>query len=128
MDANEAVNAFAQALRRLQEALGEPETAIVRDAAIKRFEFTFELAWKAIQRCLREEGLDCRSPKGCLREAFQQGLIPDDPRWIEMIDDRNLTAHTYDEETAKTIFKHLAGHSVRFEQLRKALGNHRAGS
>lgn len=128
MEPSEAVHAFEQALRRLQEVLGEPETPIIRDAAIKRFEFTFELAWKAIQRCLREEGIDGRSPKGCLREAFRLGLIADDPRWIEMIEDRNLTAHTYDEETAKTIFKHLAAYCTLFEQLRKALDDHLAGS
>lgn len=40
---------FEKALRRLEEALDKPESAIVRDASIQRFEFTFELAWKAIQ-------------------------------------------------------------------------------
>ena len=38
-----------QALSCLKEALGKPEDAIVRDASIQRFDFTFEMAWKAIQ-------------------------------------------------------------------------------
>jgi nucleotidyltransferase substrate binding protein (TIGR01987 family) len=122
MEAGEAVNAFEQALGRLREVMAEPETAIIRDAAIKRFEFTFELAWKAIQRYARDEGITCRSPKGCLREAFALGIISDDPRWIRLIDDRNLTAHTYDEETAKTIFRNLkADYVLLFEQLRQGL-------
>lgn len=44
MERTEAVKTFEQALRRLQEVLVEPESALVRDAAIKRFEFTYELA------------------------------------------------------------------------------------
>jgi len=40
---------FEQALRRLEEALAKPEDPIVRDACIQRFEFTFEMAWKAVQ-------------------------------------------------------------------------------
>ena len=122
MEPSEAVNAFEQALGRLREVVAEPETAIIRDAAIKRFEFTFELAWKAIQRYLRDEGMTCRSPKSCLREAFTLGIIPDDPRWIRLIDDRTLTAHTYDEETAKTIFRNLKEDYLSlFEQLRQGL-------
>lgn len=124
METSEAVNAFEQALGRLREVVGEPETAIIRDAAIKRFEFTFELAWKAIQRYLRDEGMTCRSPKSCLREAFALGIIPDDSRWIRLIDDRNLTAHTYDEETAKTIFRNLkADYLSLFEQLQQGLAS-----
>lgn len=35
-----------QAAARLREAVAEPENAIVRDAVIQRFEFSFELVWK----------------------------------------------------------------------------------
>lgn len=121
MDRAEAVQTFGKALDRLKDALSQPETELIRDAAIKRFEFTFELAWKAIQRCLREEGITCRSPKGCLREAFAFGLIPDDPQWIMMIEDRNLTSHTYEEETAKRIFVNLKGYVPVLEQLHSRL-------
>ena len=38
-----------QALRTLQEALQEKPSVLVRDAAIKRFEYTFEALWKAAQ-------------------------------------------------------------------------------
>ena len=34
-----------RALGRLEEALASPENALVRDAGIQRFEFSFELAW-----------------------------------------------------------------------------------
>jgi len=50
-----------RALARLQEALAKPEDSIVRDAAIQRFEFTFEMAWRAIQAFAQAEGVACSS-------------------------------------------------------------------
>ena len=43
---------------RLSEALALEPTRIHKDASIQRFEFTFELAWKAMQTYLRDEGVD----------------------------------------------------------------------
>ncbi|MDI6765807.1 MAG: nucleotidyltransferase substrate binding protein [Bacteroidota bacterium] len=49
----------------------QQKTIANRDSAIKRFEFTVELAWKSLQMVLREEGIPCRSPKECLRKAYE---------------------------------------------------------
>lgn len=104
---NERIQSFHQALERLQEALEAEQTSLNRDAAIQRFEFTVELAWKSIQKFLATEQIVCQSPKSCFQEAFQFGLIEDDERWTAMMDDRNLTVHTYNEELAKEIFSRL---------------------
>jgi len=45
------------AVDRFRKALEVLETDVSRDAAIQRFEFCFELAWKAIQERAREEEL-----------------------------------------------------------------------
>ncbi len=58
------LDSFATAITRFAEALSAPVTDLTRDAAIQRFEFCFELAWKVIQERARAEGLDCQSPKG----------------------------------------------------------------
>lgn len=116
--------AFAQALQRFREVLAEPETTVVRDAAIKRVEFTFELAWKATQRFLRAQGILCRSPKECLQEAFAFGLLQDNPLWIRMLEDRNLTVHTYDERTAQKIYNNLKDYLPLYEQLHRGLSRH----
>lgn len=76
-------------------------------AAIQRFEFCFELAWKAIQERARAEGLDCQSPRGCLRVAFKASWIEDDQGWLAMLADRNQTLHTYDEDLAKAVYGRL---------------------
>jgi nucleotidyltransferase substrate binding protein (TIGR01987 family) len=101
---------FDRALQRLQEAVALPVDSIVRDACIQRFEFTFETAWKAIQADARVEGVDCASPRDCFRAAFRLGMLGDDePDWLRMVEDRNRTSHTYDEEVAAEIYKSLSG-------------------
>jgi nucleotidyltransferase substrate binding protein (TIGR01987 family) len=102
---------------RLREALAVAETDVSRDAAIQRFEFCFELAWKAVQERTREEGLDCQSPKGCLKLAFKTGWIEDEQGWLAMIEDRNRTTHTYDEQLARDMFGRLPGYLPLSEAL-----------
>ncbi len=101
---------FAHALARLEEALARPEDAIVRDACIQRFEFTFEMAWRAIPERARVEGLDCVSPRDCFRTGFRLGLLGQDPRWLAMVEDRSRTTHLYDEETARKVYRALPGY------------------
>ena len=78
------------ALGRLEDGLARPEDAIVRDACIQRFEFTFEMAWRAIQSRARAEGVECVSPRDCFRAAFRLGLLGNDPRWLAMVEDRKF--------------------------------------
>lgn len=112
---------FEKSLQRLKEVLKEEKTVVNRDSAIKRFEFTVELAWKCAQKFLREEGIICRSPKECLKEAFKFGLVKDDPKWIEMLEDRNLTVHTYDERTAEEVFSRLPNYLEILNSLKEGL-------
>lgn len=98
---------FKQSLDRFNEILKEKESITIRDASIQRFEFTTELAWKSIQQFLREHKIICRSPKECFKEAFKFDLIADDSAWLQMIEDRNLTVHTYDENTATEVYRRL---------------------
>lgn len=105
------------ALARLEEALARPEDAIVRDASIQRFEFTFEMAWRAIQIHARRHGLDCQSPRDCVRTAFRLGLIDRDSRWLAMVEDRNRTVHLYDEDSARKVFRALIDYAAMFRGL-----------
>jgi nucleotidyltransferase substrate binding protein (TIGR01987 family) len=98
------------ALKRLQEAVAQPETSIVRDAVIQRFEFTFELVWKSLQLYLDHQGLDCGGPRPTLKKAFSGGLIrsPEEADvWLRLLEDRNLTTHAYDEALATRIYQNI---------------------
>lgn len=114
---NEIYNSFKKSIHRLDEILKQEKTIANRDSAIKRFEFTVELSWKSLQIYLREEGIPCRSPKECLKKAFEFGLIGDDDRWLEMIEDRNLTVHTYDENFADDVYNRLPAYLELFIML-----------
>ena len=76
---------------------------IERAGGIQFFEMSFELAWKMLKDYLESEGFEPKSPKATLKQAFQSDLIEDGHIWMDALDDRNLTVHTYDEETAEEI-------------------------
>jgi nucleotidyltransferase substrate binding protein (TIGR01987 family) len=101
----------SKALTALREVVGIGDvSAITRDAAIQRFEFTFEAVWKAAKLYLKEiEGLDIGSPKGVLRASLEVGLLSENETslGLEMVDDRNLTSHTYNEGLAVSIYERL---------------------
>ncbi len=81
-----------------------------RDAAIQRFEYSFEAVWKAVQLYLAErEALPIGSPKGCIRASHEVGLLSESEAEIalQMAEARNLTAHTYDEGVAHHLYKNL---------------------
>jgi len=110
----------ASALASLREVLMEPYSAIVRDAAIQRFEYTFEVIWKLLQAYLhQQEGLLCSSPKACFREAFATGLLSEDETmtFLQMTDDRSLTVHTYKQALAQAIYRRIQGYYEEMQNL-----------
>jgi len=107
---NKPLMKLGEALDRLGESLDISDVdSIVRDAAIKRFEVCFELAWKAVQKAARSEGLDCASPRSCFQHAWRLGWVEEAPT-ITMIEDRNLTVHTYDERLAIEVHARIRAH------------------
>jgi nucleotidyltransferase substrate binding protein (TIGR01987 family) len=113
--------AFKTAVSRLRDVLALPESDVSRDAAIQRFEFCFELAWKAIQERARDEGLDCQTPRSCLTLAFKASWVVDEREWLAMMADRNQTSHTYDEALAKAVYGRLRRYLPLLEALAEKL-------
>lgn len=100
---------YHKALHRLEIALTKTldEDDLYLDATIQRFEFTFELAWKLMKAVLEYEGIETTSPRSSIREAWKQHLINDAEKWLDMQVKRNLSSHTYNEETAQDIYRHI---------------------
>lgn len=97
----QAMTAFTKARARLHDVLQQQEDEYIRDAVIQRFEFTFETAWKAAYRWLRDRGEPVNeSAHSVLPKAVANGLILDAAGWDEMRLRRNQTSHTYDEPLA----------------------------
>ena len=94
-----------KALSSLERAIQQPINEFSRDSVIQRFEYTFELCWKYLQRVLEaDRPSEDPSIKGILREAAKQNLIQDLDLWFKFHESRNLTSHTYNENTAQEVY------------------------
>lgn len=92
---------FEKAVARLEEALLQPKDEFIRDSVIQRFEFSVELAWKTAKKMM---GTATSAPKDVVREMAQNGYVDDVKIWLEAIDMRNLSSHTYKEELAEKVY------------------------
>jgi len=112
----ERIEIAQRAVASLTELTGAGNlTSIERDAAIQRFEYSVEAVWKAARRYLRiVEGIEAGSPKNTVRGCFEATMLNEAQArgLLAMIDDRNLTVHTYNEALAQMIASRLAQHAT----------------
>ena len=105
---------YTRALEQL-ERFFEPPALNEREqqGLIKAFEYTFELAWNTLRDLLRSQGNESLlGSRDTLREAFR----------LELIQDRNLTSHTYNRATADAIAANIQKHYLScFQILRTRL-------
>lgn len=95
---------FDKAFSLLEQAIAiETPTVVERAGMIQFFEMAFELAWKLLKDYEEAEGFAVKSPREAIKQAFQADIITAGHDWIDALDDRNLTAHTYNEETAMVV-------------------------
>lgn len=109
-----------KALTTLKDIAKEPFSVIVRDAAIQRFEYTFEAFWKFVREYLKEkEGVVANSPKSCFKEIFALGFVSEEEsvNLQEMTDRRNDTSHTYKEEVAQGIYERIKDFALLMEKV-----------
>ena len=106
MSDTSAVDNFGKALSKLREFTA---TSAVddRDRAgiIQAFIFTFEQCWKVFQKVALGEGIVCASPRQALQAALRLKRIDaaDEQACLEMLHDRNMTSHLYQEALAAAI-------------------------
>lgn len=125
---NEKLNQLEQAITKWKESLDAKFSDLNRDAAIQRFEFTFELFWKSVKIYLKEkEKIECVSPRSCFREIKKIfGLSAAEIELcLKMADDRNLSVHTYSEKMATALYKRLKKYCKITEKIYKKMNiNH----
>lgn len=101
-------NHFSKAFAQLKEAVELSEqrklSKLEEQGLIQAFEYTHEMAWNTLKDFLEERVVKkLYGSKDTTREAFKTGLIENGEVWMKMIESRNLTSHTYNEETATAI-------------------------
>lgn len=93
---------FEKAYISLEKYSNQGEyTELERAGVIQLFEAAFELSWKVMKDYLEYQGYTTVTPRDTIKKAFEVGMIGDGQAWLEALEDRNLTSHTYDEDQAE---------------------------
>lgn len=121
---------YTNALNWLKQTVNRTDLDFMQQAgSIQFFEMCCELAWKLMKDYLEEQGFtDVASPRATIKQAFNARLIDDGHSWLQLLADRNLSTHVYDEETADRIYQKVSDkYYPLFDQLYHKfteLGNH----
>jgi nucleotidyltransferase substrate binding protein (TIGR01987 family) len=118
-----ALNKFVNIVDRQAEFEAEGYADVYLDIVVKRFEFTYEMAWKALKRHLTFVGIEARSPRMVFKEAYIQNIIEDEDIWLDMIEQRNLSSHIYDEFEIREILDKISDYKFAFLKLKDNLLN-----
>lgn len=101
---------FCKALSNLQEIskLQEPYTIVEQTGIVRLFEICFEQAWKLMKETLENHGRfedKIGSPKAIIKIAYQCKMIENQEEWLELLESRNILAHTYSDEQSLICYK-----------------------
>ena len=99
---------------------------ILRDALIQRFVYSTEAFWKYLKAYLQtEHNLSANSPREVIRTGLTTKLYIEETSQVllQMLDDRNLTSHTYVEELAESIAHRIPGYSKNMSEVMTQLSN-----
>ena len=97
-----ALLSLEEILNKIESKRDDEDFSIYRDSAIKRFEYSLEVARKLMSKYIEFVDRKINGQKLVLKKAFEFDLIENDI-WFTMIDDRNMTTHEYSEEIAKEL-------------------------
>jgi nucleotidyltransferase substrate binding protein (TIGR01987 family) len=112
---------YEKALGQLTEGIEQnidTTSNLIKEGIIQRFEFTHELAWKVMKDFLMYEGFkDVMGSRSATKEAFNKDLLENGQSWMDMIESRNKTVHTYDEKILEEEYQKIV--SIYFPLLVK---------
>ncbi len=77
-----------------------------KQGLIQAFEYNYELAWKTVKDFYEAQGeTDIQGSRDAFTLAFNRGLVKNCGKaLIESIRSRQLSSHTYNEETAEEVY------------------------
>jgi len=98
------LRAYGNLAEAVELSRTRPLTKLEQQGLIQAFEFTHELAWNVLKDYLEEKGISgLIGSKDATRTAFKNDLIEDGESWMKMIEARNLSSHTYNNEIAQSV-------------------------
>lgn len=114
-------NNFESAYNQLKSATERIEELddLSKEGLVQRFEYTFELAWKTIKDFLESKGEPETYQRDIIKKAFQLEIINNGELWLEMLEKRNLMAHTYNQATFEAVVNLI--HKEYFPEISKLI-------
>jgi nucleotidyltransferase substrate binding protein (TIGR01987 family) len=122
---------YKKALSQLEKFIVKGDLSELEEQGlIKAFEYTYELAWNTLKDYLQYQGItNITGSRDVIREAFKADLITKGEEWMQMLQSRNLTAHSYNEDIADEIVASvLNSYFDEFKALESQLENLRSGN
>lgn len=118
-------NNYKKALSQLQKFIDKKDhlSDLEEQGLIKSFEYTYELGWNTMKDFYEDQGeVNLQGSRDTIRLAFKRGIINNGDGWMEMLQHRNETAHTYEEKTADKIVAAIINHHhALFIEFRNAM-------
>lgn len=106
---NNLENAHKNLIEMLDLLNKENSNKAYKLAVIQSYEMDIELAWKTLKDYLNYLGYKVQAPREVIKQAFSIEIIEDGETWLQMLEDRNLTSHIYDEAKAQEIIDNICG-------------------
>ena len=95
---------FSKVMGLLADGLTIDKPSLTEKAGIIQFyEMAFELGWKCLKDYFEIQGLDPKFPGETIKTGIRYEILSQQEDWMQVLEDRNLTVHTYDEETANEV-------------------------
>ncbi|WP_069658582.1 nucleotidyltransferase substrate binding protein [Arcticibacter eurypsychrophilus] len=103
---------YSKALSQLQKFIDKGElNELEEQGLIQAFEYTYELAWNTIKDYYSNQGvIDIQGSRDAFKLAANRDLIKNVELWMEMVNSRIKTTHTYNEEIAREIADAIVEH------------------
>jgi len=111
-----ALTSLEEILEKIETKRNDEDFKIYRDSAIKRFEYTLEVARKLMSKYIEFVDKKINGQKLVLKKAFEFDLI-EDRIWLIMIDDRNLTTHEYSETIAQELLEDIYTYTIKLKEF-----------
>ena len=103
---------FSKAFLQLESVVSSSSllSDLEKEGMIQRFEYTFKLAWKTLKDYLASQEVDASFPREVIKQSFHYGLIENGEVWMDMLERRNMLAHTYNEENFRQAVDLIVNH------------------
>ena len=102
-------NRFSKVLNQLTKFIERGSlNEFEQQGLIQSFEYTYELAWLTLKDYFEAQGeTNISGSRDAFRLATKRGIIVDGDKWMNMIESRSLTSHTYDELVADNVIQKI---------------------